>query len=451
MSRERRRVAIIGGGVAGLTAAYRLLQRGYDVHVYEASPYWGGLVRTFEVGGGRLECFYHHIFTTDSDFIALVQELGLGPRLVWRDSKVGIFYQGRLYDFVTPVDLLRFTPVSLMDRLRLGLMALYLRRQRDGERFLHIRAGDWIVRFAGQRNWEVVWGPLFRGKFGDMADQVSMVWLWNKVRLRFSSRRGGPMQREVLGYMLGSFGLYVDELVARIRALGGHLHAGQPVARVAVRDGRAWGLLLEDGRSEPFEAVVATVANRTFLRLVPELPPDYASLCQAIPYQDALCLVLSLKRPLSHIYWLNITDRGFPFLAVIEHTNFIGPEHYGGQHVLYISNYLSKDSPLLRMDEEELWRLYRPYLGRINPAFDDSWVTGRWLFRGPDAQPVFTVENAGRVPPHRTPVQGLYLANMGQIFPEDRGQNYSIRLGETVASLVAEDLAAVSYAAPRLD
>jgi protoporphyrinogen oxidase len=242
-------------------------------------------------------------------------------------------------------------------------MALYLRRQRDGERFLHIRAGDWIVRFAGQRNWEVVWGPLFRGKFGDMADQVSMVWLWNKVRLRFSSRRGGPMQREVLGYMLGSFGLYVDELVARIRALGGH-----------------------------------------------------------------------------HIYWLNITDRDFPFLAVIEHTNFIGPEHYGGQHVLYISNYLSKDSPLLRMDEEELWRLYRPYLGRINPAFDDSWVTGRWLFRGPDAQPVFTVENAGRVPPHRTPVQGLYLANMGQIFPEDRGQNYSIRLGETVASLVAEDL-----------
>jgi protoporphyrinogen oxidase len=444
LSGEGKRVAIVGGGVAGLTAAYRLLQRGFQVHVYEAGPEWGGLVRTFEVGGGRIECFYHHIFTTDTTIVALLEELGLSPRLVWRDSKVGIYYQGRLYPFVTPIDLLRFTPVGLLDRLRLGLMGLYLRRQRDGDRFMGITAREWVSRFAGQRNWDVVWGPLFRGKFGDMADQVSMVWLWNKVRLRFSSRRGGPLQKEVLGYLLGSFGLMVDELVARIRALGGHLHAATPVQRVIVEDGRATGVLLADGTPAPADAVVATVANRIFLRLVPEVPPDYAALCQGIPYQDALCLVLALRRPLTRFYWLNINDRGFPFLALVEHTNFIGPENYGGHHVLYISNYLEKGHRYFDLSEEELWREYRPYLARINPDFDDSWVVERWLFKGPDAQPVFTVENAGRVPPHRTPIAGLYLANMSQIFPEDRGQNYSIRLGEQVAALVAQDLAAVS-------
>jgi len=440
----RRRIVVIGGGVAGLTAAYRLLQRGHEVHLYEAGPEWGGLVRTFTLGGGRLECFYHHIFTTDTTIVALLQELGLSPRLVWRDSKVGIYYQGRLYPFVTPIDLLRFTPVGLVDRLRLGLMGLYLRRQRDGERFLRVTARQWVSRFAGERNWQVVWGPLFRGKFGDMGDQVSMIWLWNKVRLRFSSRRGGPLQKEVLGYLLGSFGLLVDELVARVRALGGHLHASSPVERVVVEDGRATGVRLADGSFLPADAVVATVANRIFLRLVPEVPPDYAALCQGIPYQDALCLVLALRRPLTRFYWLNINDRGFPFLALVEHTNFIGPENYGGHHVLYISNYLEKGHRYFDLSEEELWREYRPYLARINPDFDDSWVVERWLFKGPDAQPVFTVENAGRVPPHRTPIAGLYLANMSQIFPEDRGQNYSIRLGEQVAALVAQDLAAVS-------
>lgn len=441
------RIGIVGGGVAGLAAAFRLLQKGYEVHVYEAGPSWGGLVRTFEIGGGRIECFYHHLFTTDTTVVRLIEELGFGDRLTWRDSKVGIFYDGRIYNFVTPLDLLRFRPVSLIDRLRLGLMGLYLRRQNDGSRYERVTAKKWISRFAGQRNWDVVWGPLFRGKFGEMADQIVLIWFWNKIRLRFSSRRG-PAQKEVLGYLLGSFGVYIDELVERIRGQGGHLHISTPVQRVVTENGRALGLAVGE-ETVPFDAVIATVANKVFLRLAPDLPQDYAALCQGITYQDALCLVLALKRPLSHVYWLNINDRSVPFLALIQHTNFIEPEHYGGHHILYVSNYLDKASPLLQMSEEELWELYRPHIQRVNPDFDDSWIVDRWLFKGPDAQPVFTVENAGRVADHRTPFQGLYLANMSQIYPEDRGQNYSIALGEKVAELVAADLEAAQVTLTR--
>ena len=441
MSEQPRTIGIVGGGVAGLTAAYRLLQAGHRVRLFEAGPSLGGLVRTFEVGGEPLECFYHHIFTTDTAVVRLINEVGVNERLVWRPSKVGIFYGDRIYPFVTPLDLLRFTPVSLPDRVRLGLMGLWLRRQRDGARYENITATEWIRRFAGQRNLDVVWGPLLYGKFGDMGDQLVMTWLWNKFHLRFASR-SGPFQKEVLGYLLGSFGGWIEALIERVRALGGELNAGSPVKRI-VSEGDRIGLETATGEGAPqfFDAVVVTVANKIFQRIAPPLPESYAAKLEGVPYQDATCLVLALKRPLSSTYWLTINDRSVPFLAIVEHTNLIEPERYGGQHVVYVSNYLHKDSPLLRMSIDEIWDLYLPHLKRINPAFDESWVNERWLFHGPDAQPVFTLGASGRIPEHRTPVPGLYLANMSQIYPQDRGQNYSILLGETIAEMVTTDLA----------
>ena len=440
MSDEPETVGIIGGGIAGLTAAYRLLQKGLRVQLFEAGPEFGGLVRTFEIGGEPIECFYHHLFSTDTAAIRLIEELGQGHRLTWRPSSVGIFYGDRIYPFVTPFDLLRFTPVGVLDRLRLGLMGLYLRRQRDGSRYEGVTAKEWVRRFAGQRNLDVVWGPLLHGKFGGLGDELVMTWLWNKIHLRFASRNAG--QREVLGYLLGSFGGYVRPLVERIRELGGELHAGTPVEGIVVKQGRATALELggEKPRSEAFDAVVATVANKTFRRIAPPLSDEYAARLEGVPYQDALCLVLALEQPLSDMYWLNVNDRSIPFLAIIEHTNLIQPERYGGQHVVYFSNYLDKDSPLLRMSLEEVLALYLPHIKRITPAFDESWIKGRWLFHGPDAQPVFTVGAGSRIPDHRTPVPGLYLANMSQIYPQDRGQNYSILLGETIADTVAADL-----------
>ena len=442
MSEEPQTVGIIGGGVAGLTAAYRLLQKGYRVRLFEASPSMGGLVRTFKIGGEPIECFYHHVFTTDTATVRLIQELDLGQRLTWRPSTVGIFYDGRIYPFVTPMDLLRFTPVGLIDRVRLGLMGLYLRRQRDGSRYETTTAKEWIRRFAGQRSLDVVWAPLLRGKFGDLGDELVMTWLWNKIHLRFASRGAGPSQREVLGYLLGSFGAWIGALIQRVRELGGDLQAGRPVQRIVGDVGRVGLELAGEGQGTVFfDAVVATVANKIFQRIAPPLPEAYLEKLEGVPYQDALCLVLTLKHPLSSTYWLNISDRSIPFLAVVEHTNWIEPERYGGKHVVYFSSYLDNQSPLLRMDVDELLALYLPHIRRINPAFEESWINDRWLFHGPDAQPVFTVGAGSRIPEHRTPVPGLYLANMSQIYPQDRGQNHSILLGEKIADLVAVDLA----------
>ena len=435
------KVAIIGGGVAGLTAAYRLLQAGHDVALFEAEPQLGGLVRTFDVGGAPLECFYHHIFSTDTTIIALIRELGLEDRLVWKDSKVGFYRDHRIWPFVTPLDLLRFSPLPLLDRARLGLAGVYLRRQDDWHRYEKITAWEWLRKYVGQKGLDVVWAPLLRGKFADQAEDVAMAWLWSKIHLRFASRKAGVSQKEQLGYMMGSFGVIVRELEQRIRKAGARIETSTRVKQIKVEDGRTSGFTLEDGRDVEADAVIACVPSERFLPLVPSLGGEYERRVKAARWQWALCYVLALKEPLSSIYWLNISDPGMPFIAVIEHTNFIEKERYGGVNLVYLSNYLTPNHPWFSLSDEELDDLYLPHLTKINPRFNRDWVIDRWVFKGPNAQPVIRCNYRDDLPDHRTPIRGLYLANMQQIYPEDRGQNYSIRMGDHVARMAVDDWA----------
>lgn len=435
------KIAVIGGGVAGLSAAYRLLQQGHEVDIFEASPEVGGLVGTFDAGGERLERFYHHIFTTDTTIVDLIEELGLGERLQWYDSKVGFYHRGKVYDFVTPWDLLRFRPLPIWDRLRLGLAGLYLRRQDDWQRYESITAWEWIARYVGRKPLDVVWGPLLRGKFADQAEDVSMAWLWSKIHLRFASRQSGVSQREKLGYLDGSFAAYVEELVRRVRAMGARIETSAPVTRIVATEGRATSVVVGDEDApRPADAIVAAVPSTHFLRMAPPLTEDYERRVRAARWQSALCYVLALREPLSRIYWLNISDAEIPFIAVVEHTNLIDRERYGGRHLVYISNYLVPDHEYLSMTPEQLDELYLPHLAKINPRFTRDWITDRWVFRAPNAQPVIRCNYGDDMPDHRTPVHGLYLANMQQIYPEDRGQNYSIRMGERVAAMIADDM-----------
>ena len=155
---------------------------------------------------------------------------------------------------------------------------------------------------------------------------------------------------------------------------------------------------------------------------------------------SAVLIVLVLERPLSQIYWLNVADRSIPFVAVIEHTNLIGPEHYGGKHIVYLSNYLTLDDPLYKMGHEELLEEYLPHLRKINADFDLSWIETSYHHRVDGAQPIIGTNYSSRIPNHRTPHRGVYLANTTQVYPEDRGTNYSVRMGRRVARMVMEDM-----------
>ena len=446
------KIGIIGGGIAGLTAAYQLAKKGHGVVVFEKEAELGGQATTFPIEGTRLERFYHHLFTSDQHILQIINELGLSPRMRWIDSQVGLFHGGKVYDFVTPLDLLRFNPLSLPNRLWAGLVSVYLQRQADWQKYESITAKEWLERYAGKSVYNAIWEPLLRSKFGDSYDEVSMTWFWGKMRLRFGSRPKG-MQKEQLGYMEGSFQLLIAELEKRIKEMGGEVHTDAPVERVIVEEGKATGLKFKvqssklkvpeerpTRNSKPetrnFDLIIATVPSFVFTEMAPELPPDYSEKLKRIKYQSALCLALKMKRPLTRIYWMNISDPSIPFVAAIEHTNYMPPQVYGGKHVLYLSNYLSVDSPLFSLSEDELLREYLPHVQRINPEFDLDWVEESWLFRDDAGQPIITCNYSQQVPDHQTPIKGLYLANTTQIYPEDRGMNYSVHLGQKIADIV---------------
>ena len=433
-------IGIVGGGITGLTAGYMLSRQGNSVTIFEKESSPGGQVRTFEVSGERLERFYHHIFTSDVDIVSLIDELGLGQGLAWLNSKVGFFHGGRIYDFVTPLDLARFSPVGITDRVRLGLVSLYLRRCQNWYRFEDVTAHEWLSKRCGRRNYDVIWGPLLRGKFGETADEIGMVWIWGKLRLRFASRAEG-MSQERLGYLRGSFGRLVDVLSERVKASGGTIHLGAPVHRITAEDGKVTGL--ESGGDadsyHAFDTIVATVPSAAFLAMAPDLPGDYKTKLQKARYQTAVCLGLIMSKPLSPIYWLNISDPSIPFVAVIEHTNLVDPGRYGGKHVVYVSNYVSPDSPIKQLTAADLLATYVPHLKRINPRFDTDWVEDYHVFSDDAGQPIVGKHYSQEIPDHKTPVSGLYLANTAQIYPEDRGMNYSVRLGTKIHQLVSEE------------
>ncbi len=451
------RIAVIGAGVCGLTAAHRLTRAGHQCDVYERWPGLGGQAATIDVGDGvLLERYYHHLFTSDRHIAALYEELGMPDELEWRDSSVAFFAQGRQWPFVTPGDLLRFRPLPPLARVRMGAAVLALQRLAGDRRpFERVTAREWIQRRMGRAAWDAVWGPLLRGKFGDRADDIAMVWLWSKLRLRRSISREEARQ-EKLGYPRRSWQTLLDALERSVVAGGGRVMIDRPAARIsldgdrlavtpaapgAFRQGHDPRRFEASGTPERYDRVLATVPNDVFTQLLdPQLTErvgrDYLGKLDSIEYFTALCLLLELDRPLSPFYRTNVADRDLPFVGLIEHTNFVEPERYGGRRFLYIANYLPAGHELLALGPDELLSHYEPGLRRVNLAFSRGWVRATWLHREPAAQPIVTVGYAERIPPLQTPVEGLLLANTTQVYPEDRGTNYAVRLGEQAAELI---------------
>jgi protoporphyrinogen oxidase len=324
---------------------------------------------------------------------------------------------GRAYQLDSPLNVLRFSPLPVLDRLRLGAATAYLKAEPNYHRLEGTTADQWLQRWMGGRAHNLVWKPQLMSKFGDRYADIVMSWFWARIHMRSTS----------LGYLRGGFQQLYNRLVEAIEERGGETYFSTAVKRVASRpDG---GFVIEaDGRTVGVDRVVSTLPTRLTVQLIPQLGESYAQSYGSVESLGAQCLIIALDRPLTDIYWLSINEPDFPFMALVEHTNYMPPEDYGGRHLVYLGNYLPMDHPLFRMSEEEVLAQFLPALQRINPSFTPSWLTEHWLFRAPFAQPIVTVGYPDRLPPHETPVPNLYLANMSQVYPQDRGQNYSIAM-----------------------
>jgi protoporphyrinogen oxidase len=429
-------IGVLGAGALGLSCALRLAQAGESVVVLERETVPGGLAAGFPIADGTyLERFYHHLFRTDTTATALIRELGLEDQLVWGQPNTSVLHDGRFWALNSPTAVLRFGPLPLLDRLRLGAGVAYLKFTRDYRRLPDETAATWLRRRMGERAYRLVWEPQLVGKFGEHKDRVGLPWFWARIHCRTPD----------LGYLRHGFHQLYARLADRITSLGGRVELGREITAIEPAPAGGYRVATTAGDYE-FDRLAVTLPTRLFLRLAPTLPAAYRARWEQGPlHLGAHCVVLALRQPLiPPVYWLSVTDPGYPFLAVVEHTNFLPATDYGGRHLVYLGNYLPMDHEYFQWDDERTLAEFLPHLRKLNPAFTPDWVQEHWVWRAPYAQPVVTEGYLRQLPPHETPWGGVYLANMAHVYPQDRGQNYSFRLGASLAQQVLASQAASS-------
>ena len=437
-----RRIAIIGAGAAGLAAGYDLTRAGFQVQIYEAGAEVGGLAAGFKDSGWdwTLERFYHHWFANDDAVLGLINELGLSDRVLLPRPITSLWLNGRIYQMDRPnivVANLRL-PISWPAKIRYGLVGLYLKLSTNWKPLERTTADVWLRRYMGNEAYETLWRSLLIGKFGHYYDKVNMAWFWARVYKRTPR----------LGTFEGGFQAFLELLAERVRSQGATIHLNMPVERIAPASGGGFDVRAGNG-TEHFDAVISTSSPQIMRRLAPDLPEAYSRKLDALKSMGAVVVILALKEQLltDGTYWLSLpsahpdkANAEFPFLALVEHTNYMDRKHYGGDHLVYCGDYVAPDHEYFSLSEEELVDRFVSVLDTFNPAFSRDWIRKRWVFRVRYAQPIPLVNHLAALPDLRTPLTGLYLASMSQVYPWDRGTNYAVEMGRNVARMVVDDL-----------
>lgn len=415
------KLTIIGGGMTGLAAAYIAAKQGEKVTILEGSAQIGGLLNTFEIGGSQLEHYYHHFFTQDAELHWLMQDLGIADKTFYKKTTMGVFREGKIYDFNSPFDLLKFKPVGFFDKIRFGLTSLYLGKIATWTENEGVSTLEWFYKWAGKRMTDALWKPMLDIKFGPYASKVPLAWMIGRLAQRLNSRKGGD---ERLAYIEGSWKTLLDRLVEKLTEMGVDIQTNEKVTEFVLEKNTLTGIKTSN----------KTIEGGQFLLTIPSIyfkeikNSEQIDQNNQVEYFGAVCTILELKKSFSPIYWMNVADEGFPFGGVIEHTNFIPKEQYGGSHILYLSRYFAMSEPLANMSAEAIKALMIPPLKRINPAFSEDWITNVHVFKTNTAATVCDLHFSDKVHLCQTPLEHLFIANMAHIYPDERSTNNSIRV-----------------------
>ena len=428
------RIAIVGAGLGGMSAAYDLLKAGRQVTIFESSNGVGGLAAGFKLPhwDWSLEQYYHHWFASDRHILGLIDELGLNDRVIFPRPVTVMYHRGKFYPFDSILAALLYPGLGWgINKIRFGLVGLYLRLTKNWKPMEAATVDAWMRKWAGDRVYEEMWKPMVVGKFGERyAEQVNMAWMWARMHARTSR----------LGTFEGGFQAFADQFAEILRGMGAEIRLNTPVQ--AIRPKNEGGVWLDvEGGTQEFDQCLFTGSPALLARLAPALPGNYLHGLLELKSLGAVVMTITLKHQLSEqgYYWFNLPkSEGFPFLALVEHTNYLPKEHYGGDHIVYCGDYLETDHEYFSLSKEELLQRFLPALARINPSFQPDWVTGSWLYRTNYAQPVPFVNHSRNIPAIRTPFPGLFFASMSQVYPWDRGTNFAVEIGRNAARLMLE-------------
>ena len=425
-------IAILGAGFGGLAAAYDLVRQGNQVTIFEASGNVGGLAAGFKEPhwDWSVEKYYHHWFASDRHMLGLIDELGWSEKVVFPRPFTVMYYKERFYPFDSILKAILFPGLGWgVNKARFGLVGLFLRLSNDWKPLEQHTVDSWMRKWAGEHVYQLMWEPLMIGKFGERyAKQVNMAWMWARLKARTTR----------LGTFQGGFQAFADQFATTLQNLAVSLNLNSPIEQILPSPEGGIDLITPGGPIH-FDQCLVTTSPNLLARLVPALPPAYLKGLLELKSMGAVVMTLSLKHQLSEqgYYWYNLPkSAGFPFLALVEHTNFISPEHFGGDHLVYCGDYLEADHEYFNLSQEELLQRFLPALKRFNPQFEPGWINKTWLYRTNYAQPVPLLNHSRNIPPIQTPIPGLFFASMSQVYPWDRGTNFAVEIGRRAARLM---------------
>jgi protoporphyrinogen oxidase len=415
------KIAVVGGGFTGLACALSLVENGVEVVLFEEGNTLGGLAGGVKEKNWKwsLEYFYHHVFTNDKEILALAKRVGV-KTLIKKPVTTSLLGKKEI-QLDSPLSVLRFSGLSFFGRIRMGIGLAILKLIPNGlflEKYLVV---EMLPRLIGIEGYRVVWEKMLKAKFGSFASTVNMAWFWTRVAKRTKN----------LGYFEEGFQKLADKTGEKIVKLGGEIRLGNKIKRIEKKENNKWNV---DDCS--FDGVVMTapapVAEKLLGKEIVTFP--------MINYLWGQTVVMELSEKLINGYWMNILEKSWPFLVVVEHTNMIDKKYYGNNRVVYLGNYLPEGHKQLEMTKDELITMYLPYLRKINKCFRKKWIKRMSVFRKPFAQPVFPLYYSALLPKIKSIHAGLYIANMSMVYPFDRGTNYAVKMGNDVAKQLIIDL-----------
>jgi protoporphyrinogen oxidase len=426
------KIAIIGAGFGGMAAAWDMRRAGHEVTIYEAADHPGGLASGFKEPGWdwSVEKFYHHWFASDRHMLGLIKELGWEDKVLFPRPLTVMYHKGKFYPFDSIIKALLFPGLGFgINKIRFGLVGLYLRLANNWKPFERSTVDKWMRKWAGEKVYKLMWEPLVIGKFGERYyQQVNMAWMWARLKARTTR----------LGTFEGGFQNFAYMFAGKLKEQGVEIRLQAPVNLIE-RDVNTGLITVHGETSEQYDQVLVTLSPEAMSRLVPTLPEAYLHGLRSMKSMGALVIVMALKHQLSEegYYWYNLPkSAGYPFLALVEHTNYVSPEHFGGDHIVYMGDYLEPEHEFFRLTQEELLDRFLPALTKFNPKFERDWVKKAWLFRTAYAQPVPLINHSKNIPQIKTPIEGVYFASMSQVYPWDRGTNFAVEIGRRAARLM---------------
>ncbi|MGO0999905.1 NAD(P)/FAD-dependent oxidoreductase [Lysobacter sp. CA196] len=422
MTASKKKFAIVGAGPMGLMAAMDLLVQGHEVDIYERDDRIGGMSASFNFDGLKIERYYHFICKTDYPLFELLAELGLSDRLKWTDTKMGYYYEGKLYKWGTPFALLAFPKLGLISKFRYALHVMVTKGIQDWTALDKVSATVWLRKWLGERGYDVLWRRTFYLKFFEYTENLSASWIGTRIKRIALSRRS--LLSESLGYIQGGSDTLLEVMEKFILERGGRIHLKQGIDQVNVENGCVAGVRIA-GEDRAYDAVLSTAPIQYVPRMVPGLPREFADGIRKIENIPVACVILKLKHAVSENFWMNISDASIEIPGVIEYSN-LNPGTRDGEHILYAPFYMPKTHPKWSLPNDQLIDEVIGYLSKINPAFRQDWVLARHCHRYDFAQTICPPGFQEMLPPMKTPVEGFFMADTSYYYPEDRSINESI-------------------------